>query len=122
MAGIQALVNQYTKSRWGNPNVEYYALANAEYGATGSSACNSTTVNKTANACIFYDVTEGDNDSICEANRNGNLYNCYRPSGTFGVLSTSNSSDNPAYLTNAGWDFASGIGSVNAYNLVMGWQ
>jgi subtilase family serine protease len=55
MAGIQVLVNQYTNSRWGNPNVEYYALANAEYGAAGSSACNSTTVNKTSNACIFYD-------------------------------------------------------------------
>jgi subtilase family serine protease len=121
MAGIQALVNQYTGGRWGNPNVEYYALANSEYGASGSSACNSTTVNKTSNSCIFYDITQGDNDSICEANRNGNLYNCYTYGNTFGVLSTSNTADSPAYSTTAGWDFSSGIGSVNAYNLVMGW-
>jgi hypothetical protein len=36
-----------------------------------------------------------------------------------GALSTSNSSFNMAYPTTTGWDFGSGIGSVNAYNLVM---
>jgi hypothetical protein len=35
------------------------------------------------------------------------------------VLSTSNSAYQPAYMTGTGWDFGSGIGSVNAYNLVM---
>jgi subtilase family serine protease len=125
MAGIQALVNQKTGSRWGNPNTVYYALANAEYGAAGSSACNSTTVNKTANSCIFYDVTQGDNDGACKAKSGGTLTNCYRPSETpaitYGLLSTSNSADQPAYVTTAGWDFPSGIGSVNAWNLVMNW-
>jgi hypothetical protein len=33
-------------------------------------------------------------------------------------LSTSTTADSPAYLTNTGWDFGSGIGSVNAYNFV----
>jgi hypothetical protein len=37
-------------------------------------------------------------------------------SGTFGVLSTSNSSDKLAYGTATGWDFATGIGTVNAAN------
>ena len=50
------------------------------------------------------------------------------PSGSFGVLSTGNRSYLPAYPTgpdapfgtySRGWDFSSGIGSVNAYNLVM---
>jgi hypothetical protein len=27
----------------------------------------------------------------------------------------------PAYTTTTGWDFPSGIGAVNAYNLVMDW-
>jgi subtilase family serine protease len=121
MAGIQALVNQKTGSRWGNPNTEYYSLANTEYGLSGSAACNSNTVNKTANGCIFYDITQGDNDAVCKANRSGTLDNCYRPSSTYGVLSTSNAADQPAYSTNVGWDFPSGIGSVNAYNLVMNW-
>jgi uncharacterized repeat protein (TIGR01451 family) len=38
-----------------------------------------------------------------------------------GVLSTSNSSFAPAYGTTVGWDFATGIGSVNAANLVNNW-
>jgi hypothetical protein len=111
-------VNQHTATRWGNPNTVYYSLANTEYGASGSAACNSNTVNKTSNSCIFYDITQGDNDGACKA-RSSVLTNCYRPSGTYGVLSTSNSADQPAYVTGTGWDFPTGIGSVNAYNLVM---
>jgi hypothetical protein len=34
------------------------------------------------------------------------------------VLSTSNKSYKPAYTSGTGWDFATGIGTVNAYNLV----
>ena len=39
-----------------------------------------------------------------------------------GVLSTSNSSYAPAYPATNGWDFASGLGTVNAYNLVTSWS
>jgi len=121
MAGIQTLVNQHTGSRWGNPNTVYYLLANTEYGVSGSSTCNSTTVDKTSNSCVFYDVTQGDNDADCTKDRSV-AYNCYIPAGdTFGVLSPSSSSSSIAYPTLTGWDFASGIGSVNAYNLVMAW-
>src|SRR5690349_13531745 len=42
MAGIQALVNQKTGARQGNPNPAYYQLAAAEYGASGNAACNSS--------------------------------------------------------------------------------
>ncbi len=125
MAGIQALVNQHTGSRWGNPNTVLYSLANTEYGASGSAACNSTTVVKTGNSCIFYDITQGDNAGACKASRTGALNNCYRPTETpaitYGLLSTSNATDQPAYSSGVGWDFPSGIGSVNAYNLVMNW-
>jgi len=126
MAGIQALVNQKTGSRWGNPNTVYYAMANSEYAADGSgaAACNSNTVNKTSNTCVFYDITQGDNTGVCKGSGAGHntLRNCYRTTGnTYGVLSTSNSASQPAYGTSIGWDFATGIGSVNAYNLVMGW-
>jgi subtilase family serine protease len=122
MAAIQALVNEKTGSRWGNPNTVYYTLANTEFGAGGAGAasCNSNTVNKTSTPCIFYDITQGDNDVVCKAS-GSTLRNCYRPSGTYGVLSTSNSADQPAYPAAVGWDFATGIGSVNAYNLVMNW-
>jgi len=124
MAGIQALVNQKTKQRWGNPNPVYYALADIEYDlGFGTSLCNSNTVNKKTTPCVFYDITQGDNDVACQgAGKTVVLNNCYLPKGdTYGVLSTSNNSDQPAYKAGAGWDFTTGIGSVNAYNLVMSW-
>jgi hypothetical protein len=68
-------------------------------------------------SCIFYDVTLGDIDANCSRGSP----NCYRPSGNNGVLSTSNSSYAPAYRTTTGWDFATGIGTVNVYNLVTNW-
>ena len=43
---------------------------------------------------------------------------CYTPSGTYGVLSTSNSAYQPAYGANAAGTLPTGIGTVNAYNLV----
>ncbi len=122
MAAIQSLVNQNTNSRWGNPNSTYYALAANEYSGMGAAACNSTTVDKTTNPCIFYDITQGDNVAVCQAMSRTVVNNCYITGrNNYGVLSTSNSADQPAYGTGAGWDFATGIGSVNAYNLVMGW-
>jgi Pro-kumamolisin, activation domain len=120
MAGIQALVNQKTGSSQGNPNPSYYQLAAAEYGASGSTTCNSTLGNGVASNCVFYDVTQGDIDVNCKFNGTKNN-NCYKPSGTNGVLSTSNSSYQPAYKTTTGWDFATGIGTVNAANLANSW-
>jgi subtilase family serine protease len=124
MAGIQSLVNQNTGSRWGNPNPTYYALAATEYGSSGSANCNSSKGNSVASSCVFYDITEGDMDVPCQINPftlKGTLFNCYAPQGTFGVLSLSNSSYKPAYGTQTGWDFATGLGSVNATNLVNNW-
>jgi subtilase family serine protease len=114
MAGIQALINQSTGSRMGNPNPSYYSVAAAEYGASGNAACDSSLGNGVDSSCSFYDVTEGDMDVPCQGS-----FNCYTPSGTYGVLSTSNASYLPAFGTQTGWDFATGIGTVNATNLVM---
>jgi len=119
MAAIQSLVVQHKGSLQGNPNNRYYALAANEYGPSGSASCNSALGNGVASSCIFYDVTLGDIDANCQAHSGGTFYNCYLPSGYVGVLSTNNGSFNMAYPTTTGWDFGSGIGSVNAYNLVM---
>ena len=115
MAGIQALINQKAGGPQGNPAPIYYQLAAAEYGSSGSSSCNSDNGNTVSNGCIFYDVTSGDMDVDCAGP------NCYLADGTVGVLSTSNTSFAPAYGTNVGWDFATGIGTVNAANLVNNW-
>jgi subtilase family serine protease len=116
MAGIQALVNQQTGSRQGNPAPTYYSLAAGEYGPSGNNTCNSTLGNGIAGNCVFYDVTQGDNVVNCS----GTL-NCYDPAGTYGVLSTSSNSYSPAFKATTGWDFATGIGTVNAANLVNNW-
>jgi len=112
-AGIQALIDQKKGAKQGNPNPRYYALASSEYGTGGSSTCNSSNGNSVGSTCTFYDVTLGDMDVPCTG-----THNCYKPSGTYGVLSTSNSAYQKAYGTATGWDFATGIGTVNVNNLV----
>src|SRR5882762_1999959 len=116
MAGIQALINQRAGARQGNPLPTYYQLAATEYGSSGNSSCNSSNGAGVGSACVFYDVTLGDMDVNCTG-----THNCYLPSGAVGVLSTSNTSFAPAYGTSTGWDFASGIGTINATNLVNNW-
>jgi hypothetical protein len=102
MAGIQALVNEKW-GRQGNPNPTYYKIAKSEYGSSGKSSCNSSLGKGVSSSCVFY----------CTGS-----HSCYKPSGSNGVLSTSDSSYKPAYVTNTGWDFSTGIGTLNAYNLV----
>ncbi|HEX3675408.1 MAG TPA: S53 family peptidase [Rhizomicrobium sp.] len=116
LAGIQALVDQKKAAREGNPNPVYYALAATENGAKGNAGCDSTRGKTVKSTCVFYDITLGDMDVPC----NG-PFDCYLPSGHEGVLSTSSKAYDPAYATGAGWDFATGIGSLNANNLVNAW-
>ncbi|MDR3415377.1 MAG: S53 family peptidase [Nevskia sp.] len=116
MAAIQALANQKKGARQGNPNYTYYNLAAKEYGSAGNGGCNSSNGNAATGSCVFYDVTQGDIDVNCRT-----PYGCYDPSGSNGVLSTSTSSYARAFGTGTGWDFATGIGTVNAYNLVTSW-
>lgn len=113
LAGIQALVNQKTGSRHGNPNPVYYKIARSEYGTKGNASCNSSKGKSAASSCVFYDVTLGDMDVNCRGS-----HNCYLDGATNGVLSTSKTAFDPAYKATTGWDFATGIGTVNAYNLV----
>ena len=125
MAGIQALVNQKTGERQGNPNPVYYSLAASEYGASGDSSCNSTLGNTAGSSCTFYDVTLGDMDIDCQ------YVDCYWPTEpdnsptdpTVGSLTTdaTNNSYQAAYASTTGWDFATGIGTINAANLVNSW-
>jgi subtilase family serine protease len=117
LAGIQALVNQKTGKRQGNPNYVYYKLAAKEYGVTGSTSCDANNGSDVSSGCIFYDITLGDMNVPCT----GGL-NCYGASGEVGVVSTSDLSPRLAYIANTGWDFATGIGSLNAYNLVANWS
>jgi hypothetical protein len=123
-AGIQALVDQKVGGKQGNPNTVLYKLAAGEYGSSADpktaslSSCNASNGNAISSSCIFYDVTEGDNDIPCEAG----TPDCYSASGDqYGVLSTSTTQESIAYGATPGWDFATGLGSVNVTNLVNAW-
>ena len=117
-ASIQALINQKAGVPQGNPDMVYYALARAQYSNPSQlAACNSAKGKGVSNSCVFYDVTLGDNDVPCFG-----PVNCYAPiSGAYGVLSTSDSTLKVAYPATKGWDFATGIGTVNVTNLVNSW-
>src|SRR5262249_18908580 len=95
-AGIQALINQKAGARQGNPGPFLYGLAAVDY------------------AGIFHHVTRGDNGAVCKP---GSTADCYTPAGdVYGVLSTSPAG--VAYPATAGWDFATGLGSVDVTSLV----
>jgi subtilase family serine protease len=122
-AGIQALINQKRGGPQGNAAPNLYRLAAKEYGGPGNpnktelAACNSSKGNKIGGACTFRDVTRGNIDVPCFGTNN-----CYEPvAADFGVLSTSDSSLQIAYPTTAGWDFSTGLGSVNVTDLVNSW-
>jgi hypothetical protein len=110
MAGVQSLVNQASGTRWGNPNPSYYSLAQTKYGSGGSASCSSALGRAVGAHCIFYDVTPlpllyagtgsgGDIDVPCLG------VNCYAPSGTYGVLSTSPQGLSSVSVTGMGYGY-----------------
>jgi hypothetical protein len=108
-AGIMALVEQQVGGPQGNPNYTLYQLASQQYKTVGT-ACQSSTVGA-GNTCIFYDVTDSSNEVSCEAGTTD--CNPTNPNDNFGVL--------PGWRATHGFDLASGLGSVNAYNMVHSW-
>ena len=66
-------------------------------------------------------MTLGDNDVVCLGlSQTTPSPNCYSggPPAYFGVLSTSDTAYDKAYGATTGWDFATGIGTVNVNNLL----
>ena len=111
MAGIMALVEQKSGSFQGLANYQLYKLAAQQ---STLSACNSSaeTDPTQISPCVFHDITSGSNALSC---RFGNT-DCTIPipgSTEFGLL-TGNSAT-------TGYDLASGLGSVDAANLVKAW-
>ncbi len=118
-AGIMALVVQKTGQRQGNPNVELYNLAKSEVFAN----CDSS--KGPGAGCVFNDITTTTPAGGNAPNLNisvpcsGGSTNCSKTtSGGFGVVA---SSSTPAFTSTAGYDMATGLGSVNVTNLVNAW-
>jgi hypothetical protein len=107
-AGIMALVNQKTGSREGNAGIVLYKLATKQTATN----CNSSATNGPANTCIFNDVTTGTDAMPCaKGTRNCTTSN---NADQYGVLS--------GFSAGAGYDLATGLGSVNVANLVNNWS
>ena len=61
-------------------------------------------------------------DIPCGQNADGHFYDCHGADSTnIGELSTSNKQNASAYPATAGYDLATGLGSVNATNLFYAW-
>ena len=108
-AGILSLINQKTGSRQGNANYVLYNLASQQNKA--GTACSAITGTPAA-GCVFNDVATDTISMPClKGTPNCTVTN---PSDHYGVLS--------GYSASAGYDLASGLGSVNATNLVNDWS
>jgi subtilase family serine protease len=128
-AGEVGLLVAATGSRQGVLNPALYALAKAQYAApatatacyaNGQTSNTGVTTSLPAAACIFNDVTTGNNDVPCTAGST----DCFANSGaSYGILSlTGSSSLTVAYASAAGYDQVTGIGSVNVANLIADWN
>jgi pseudomonalisin len=90
-AGLMALLNQKLNARVGNPATSLYALA-------------------TSTPAAFHDIVTGTNAVPCTIG----TANCVpNASGTIGADS--------GWVAGTGFDMATGLGTVNAYNMVMSW-
>jgi Pro-kumamolisin, activation domain/Abnormal spindle-like microcephaly-assoc'd, ASPM-SPD-2-Hydin len=104
MAGVMALINQKAGSAQGNPNTALYKLAAKET----YSGCKSENIPLTGSSCVFNDIDEG---SIIQPCAIGSL-DCtsFTNEIAYSVLS--------GWSATAGYDLASGLGSINVANLV----
>jgi hypothetical protein len=98
MASIMALVDQSAGGRQGQANYVFYQLAEAQAAAgIYPGSCNgSNTLGSPASNCIFNDITVGNNVVPGET-------------GT-------------SYQAGAGYDLATGLGSLNVSNLINNWS
>jgi hypothetical protein len=110
-AGIMALVQQKTTSQLGNVNYVLYKLGATQYSGSNGSSCSSDSVS-TGNSCMFYDVTDSNDSVPCFLGTT----DCTTlvAADEFGVLS--------GFNAGPGYDLVTGLGSVNAYNLVENWS
>ncbi len=148
-AGIQALMDQGLAARGlsadqGNAAPTLYALAAQEYGSssgpvpTSLATCSADNGANGTSSCVFHNITRGSTSSECYQQEGAfTTSNCYyfdtvTPYGPgtqqqVGLTSTDSSptnysSDNKAYGARPGWSFATGLGSVNATNLLIAWR
>jgi subtilase family serine protease len=114
--GMMALVNQSAGSAQGLPNANLYALA-------GQSWANCPSSGPLTSACIFYQVTSGNISMPCINRDNGfGIAPGCTIAGGGDTIGTTVVNGSPAYSAAAGYNMATGLGSLNVYNLVTDWN
>jgi subtilase family serine protease len=115
-AAIIALVNQHLATggnptpRQGNVNYVLYGLAKTTANVCASSATPPS-------GCVFNDVVKG-NISVACVGGSPNCSNTSTAANQFGALATAKGGTTVAFNTAAGYDLATGLGSVNVANLL----
>jgi len=111
-AGMLALAQQKQQAAGlGNINYVLYKLAATEYASSSANACASSNV-IAGNSCIFYDITAGSNATPCLIF----TLDCNTGSAIEQLGILTGDSAGPGY------DVASGLGTINTYNLVENWK
>lgn len=128
-AGMIALIQQKIgASRLGNPNSVLYSLAASQY--TSGLDCNSSSVGD-GNSCVFYDVQQGGNAVPCQVPQPRPCFGkiCPPPppsvchaSQPYPVDGSLQYAVTDGWYAGSGYDLATGLGSINAYNLVHNWN
>ena len=127
VAAIIALLDQATGKGSGLVNPMLYQLGAKEYGTPAAPNANaascSATLGVTIGAdCIFYNVTAGSNATPCTAATFSDTSSappstCVAASGQAnGVMELA---EVPQYTAGSGFNLATGLGSINAANLVL---
>ena len=118
MAGVMGLINEKTGAAQGNANAELYALA-AKQTYSNCSAERGSGAPVTTGSCLFNDIDTGTNAMACDYNASVGVTlptpNCtvLHSGDVVGIL--------PGYSAAAGYDQATGLGSLNVANVVTAW-
>jgi subtilase family serine protease len=147
----QGIASRGLPADQGNAAPTLYALAAKEYGAASGStpaslaSCNADNGATGTSNCVFHNVTRGSTSSNCfeisapippfQASTTPNCYyyaaivnkNGFIGAGQAGLTTiddtpTAYGVGNKAYGAQPGWSFTSGLGSVNATNLLIAWR
>ena len=117
-AGMLGLETELAGARLGNVNPRLYELAALQFSnPILIESCNASKGRQISKACIFNNVTDGDNAQPCYVG----TPDCHvtKRSDEFGVLSAGNGMANaPAYQAHTGYSRATGLGSINGTNLL----
>jgi subtilase family serine protease len=118
-AGVMALVNQKTGQRQGNTNYVLYQLYKKN--TTGTICTSNAATAASTGSCIFYDTVTGNNSVACQGGST-NCSNTSTAASEYGILVEPSSATTPAWETTAGYDNATGLGTLNVANLLSAWS